>query len=360
MSWVAYVELPESKEYPGRDRVALAHCSRFSPYVEPVGPGRVFLDLGGGAAPPVGIAEGLASRLVPACGQRITLALANSKLTARAMAAAFNARRLPGDLPGLQIHRGSCGDILAVSLGQEPDCLAPLPVEYLWPLGPQVHERLRLLGLTTIGLLAGVPERDLCRQFPAEGSRISLYSRGLDHDPVRPLYPPGRVSYAVPVDEITCKMILRSFLGMAAASLCRELRASNCACRRVVLWLFTGGCSPARQARNFPQAQYEERVLVDALSYLLDKFRITTPVTRLVAVATGLTPLSARQLSLFNSFNSRGEYPAGSGNTSSFRRLAAELQQRYPRVLGWGKGLLNSRREQMLALVDPYRTGGKL
>lgn len=352
MSWIAFVELPEPGE-AGRAKTLFSHCGRFSPYVEPVDARRVFLDLGGGASPPTGLAEDLSSRLVPACAPRVTLALAHSKLTARAIAAAFAAHRLPPDPPGVQIHRNSYGDILVVLPGQEARCLAPLPVDYLWPLEPQVRERLRLLGLTTIGLVAGVPESGLCRQFPADGPLISLYSKGVDHNPVRPLYPPGRFSYSVPVEEVTGKTALRPFLILAAASLCSRLKSSNCACRRVILWLFTGEHPPARRAQTFPQAQHEERALVEALSNLLDKAGVATPVTRLVVIVTGLTPLQARQLSLFTS---RGDRLAASGNAPSFHRLAAELQQRYPRAVGWARALLISRRERMLALVDPYRS----
>ncbi|KKM08960.1 hypothetical protein SY88_21140 [Clostridiales bacterium PH28_bin88] len=353
MSWIAFLEsLPAKK--PGHSKALLSHCGRVSPYVEPVDARRVFLDLGGGIVPPVGLAGDLASRLVPACAPRVTLALAHSKLTARAVAAAFAADRLPPDSPGMQIHQRSYGDILVVLPGQEARCLAPLPVDYLWPLEPQLRERLRLLGLTTIGLVAGVPESDLCRQFPADGPLISLYCKGLDHNPVYPLYPPGRFTFSVPVEEVTGKTALRPFLILAATSLSSRLKSSNCACRRVILWLFTGQHPPARQAQAFPQAQQDEKVLLDTLNHLLDKAGIAAPVTQLGVTATGLTPLQARQLTLFTPRGDR--MAAGSGNATSFRRLAAELQQRYPRAVRWGRALFTSRREQMLALVDPYRS----
>ncbi len=76
--------------------------------------------------------------------------------------------------------------ILIVPPGGEAAFLAPLPIDELWGVGPKTAERLRALGIQTIGDLAQWSERDLAVMFGKHGADLAREARGIDDRPVEP------------------------------------------------------------------------------------------------------------------------------------------------------------------------------
>ena len=70
--------------------------------------------------------------------------------------------------------------IKIVAPGAEADFLAPLAVEALWGCGPKTTERLREMGVSTLGDLARWPTRDLVRRFGKHGYDLGQRARGID------------------------------------------------------------------------------------------------------------------------------------------------------------------------------------
>lgn len=66
-----------------------------------------------------------------------------------------------------------------------PRFLAPLPISHL-PFPPEVHERLHLLGLRTVGDLARLPFGAVQAQFGPAGAHAWRCARGQDDEPIVP------------------------------------------------------------------------------------------------------------------------------------------------------------------------------
>lgn len=77
--------------------------------------------------------------------------------------------------------------------------MAPLPVEVA-PVAAEVVRRLRLVGITTVGELAGVPERVLVAQFGPEGRRLAGLLHG-EAEPVVARPPVEQVEERLALDE---------------------------------------------------------------------------------------------------------------------------------------------------------------
>ncbi|HEY0394102.1 MAG TPA: DNA polymerase Y family protein [Candidatus Elarobacter sp.] len=112
--------------------------------------------------------------------------------------------------------------------------LAPLPLDLLaLPVGPharaaldeRVRERLRLLGVTTLGALAALPHGPFVRRFGAEAAGWHDLARGIDERPLKPraralrvdraLYGEGEAS-----SEEQVLFALRTLVGWVVDDLC--------------------------------------------------------------------------------------------------------------------------------------------
>ncbi len=96
------------------------------------------------------------------------------------------------------------GQAVVVPPGREVAFLADQPVALL-PLEPDLHRRLRLLGLRTLGQLAALPEAAVTAQFGRAGTRAWRLATGRAVEPVvgRPIPEPvtATVAFFAPVAE---------------------------------------------------------------------------------------------------------------------------------------------------------------
>ena len=84
--------------------------------------------------------------------------------------------------------RAKRSEAIVVPIGEEQKFLASQPIAVL-PLDPDIHRRLRQLGIRTLGALAALPEEAMAAQFGSVGRRLWLLAAGRITEPVV-----GRVS----------------------------------------------------------------------------------------------------------------------------------------------------------------------
>src|SRR5438552_8816984 len=84
--------------------------------------------------------------------------------------------------------RAKRSEAIVVLIGAEQKFLASQPIAVL-PLDPDIHRRLRQLGIRTLGALAALPEEAITAQFGSVGRRLWLLAAGRITEPVV-----GRVS----------------------------------------------------------------------------------------------------------------------------------------------------------------------
>ncbi|MGH9107803.1 MAG: DNA polymerase IV, partial [Acidimicrobiales bacterium] len=155
----------------------------FTPLVEGIGLDEAFLDVSacrslfGGAGT---IAGELRQRVAGELGLACSVGGGPNKLIAKLASKAAKPRVAKGGpLPGLG----------TVVIGPEEvlGFLWPLPVEALWGVGPASGERLRKLGVATVGELAALPESSLASALGKAAGRLAhALAWGRDERAVEP------------------------------------------------------------------------------------------------------------------------------------------------------------------------------
>jgi DNA polymerase-4 len=138
---------PRFEHYQEKSAEVMAILRSFTPLVEPIASDEAFLDVSGsvrghGTGPECAVA--IRTRVRDETGLTASVGVATTKLLAK----------LASDL-------AKPDGLLVVEPGTELAVLHPLPVERLWGVGPATRTRLAARGVTTVGELAAMTQRDL-------------------------------------------------------------------------------------------------------------------------------------------------------------------------------------------------------
>lgn len=167
------------RAYSDVSRKVMALLSRQTPFVEQLSIDEAFLDVTALSDPATTIAHNLQASIRQELGLPCSLGVATNKLVAKI---ANNV----GKAMGREKNDGASppNAIQVVPPGQEAAFLAPLPCSELWGVGPKTAERLRQLGMSTIGDIATWSEADLVQRFGKHGSDLARRAKGIDERPV--------------------------------------------------------------------------------------------------------------------------------------------------------------------------------
>ena len=216
----------------------------------------------------------------------------------------------------------------------------------LWPADPKVVGKLLRLGLSTFGEVAAIGEDALRYQLgPKVGTLLHRRAQGIDADPIRPLWPPKRISLRrdFALDPIEDRACLERELARLAGRVSHELLASGRFARRVALHLATERSSRSREALP-PLPLQSEREIHRAALRLLSWIPPDAPVTGASLALSELELPAARYLSLFDATSAESLL-----RLERAKRLVAE---RYgPRSLTTLGKLPLARRDQRRALA---------
>jgi DNA polymerase-4 len=276
----AVVVAPRHGHYSEISSQIFGVFSEFTPVVEGLSLDEAFLDLTGtqrlhGA--PVEVAARIRARVLEETKLTCSVGVAACKFVAK-IASDY-------DKPdGLTV----------VEAGEEREFLAPLPVRELWGVGPKTFERLRPLGVNTIGDLARLGEERLGRALGDQGRHLYRLSIGVDERVVEPWSGARSVSCENTVEEdlVGRQALERALLGQATRLADRLVR-SQLAGRKVAIKIRdiefhtqTRQCTlanPSDQAREIHRAACE----------LLDKIEIDSRRFRLIGV--GVSDFAERE-----------------------------------------------------------------
>ncbi len=198
------------------------------------------------------------------------------------------------------------GDIPAGGRREEAAFLAPLPLT-LTPAEPGVHERLRVLGLETMGQLAALDHSAVVARFGPAGAEMHDLVRGMDRRPLRPRRPLEHLAADVeldpPADELEP---LRFVLHHLSSTLCEQLAARGAGAARAALTLSLERSQHDRGPRTmtYEQALPEPSAAAELLERLLlarlEAEPPSAPVERLALQLDGTAPEAGQQLTLFD------------------------------------------------------------
>jgi len=202
--------------------------------------------------------------------------------------------------------RLGAGAIPAGGRREEAAFLAPLPLPLI-PAEPGTHERLRVLGLETMGQLAALDHSAVVARFGAAGAEMHDLVRGMDRRPLRPRRPlehlVAEVELDPPADELEP---LRFVLHHLCGTLCEQLAARGAGAARaaMTLSLERPQRDPSPRTQAYQQVLPEPSAATDLLERLLmarlEAEPPSAPVERLALQLDGAAPEAGQQLTLFN------------------------------------------------------------
>jgi DNA polymerase-4 len=160
---------PDPVLYRSRWEATLNALDDISPEVEDEEMGRAYLNASGLQSihkDDATLCRHIVDTVQTASGLRAGVGLAEGKFPAFAAAAQVSPGGFRGLLPG-----------------QEAGFLAPLDIDLL-PVGPEVTERLEMLGFESIGEVAALTLPELQSQFGKQGERLWQLANGIDNEPL--------------------------------------------------------------------------------------------------------------------------------------------------------------------------------
>jgi len=177
--------------------------------------------------------------------------------------------------------------ITEVPRGREQEFIAPLPVERIWGVGPKTADRLRRIGIKTIGDLAGSDPKRLARLFKSQGEHIYDLARGIDDRPVNPDRDRKSVGSEETLSEdVSGRKAVEWLMINHCDRVARHLRAKGLKARGIrVKVRYSKGFRLATRDDRLPVPVDDSRGLLAGARRLLEKLDLDRPM-RLVGVAT--------------------------------------------------------------------------
>ena len=190
--------------------------------------------------------------------------------------------------------------ITVVAPGDEEKFLAPLPVQALWGIGPKSTERLKAVGVLTIGDLAHLSEKEVASLFGKNGVEMISRARGLDNRPIITEHEPKSISQEETfARDITDPQVLRKIIHEQSARVGRQLRDSKLAGATVRLKIRWPDFTTLTRQMTLSQATDLDSEIYTAAIQLFSKVWKPGRPVRLIGVTVSSLG-SPRQLSLWD------------------------------------------------------------
>jgi DNA polymerase-4 len=273
-----------SDRYRWASEQLLEVLASFTPRVEPGDSlSAAYLDLGN-------LKWGEAIKMVQLTGQAVR------EQARLAPAIGFTGGKFPARVAA---EAAGANEALLIAPGCEGAFLAPLPVTHL-PLADETARRLHLLGICTLGQLAGLPAGAVLAQFGKEGRFLHQLAQGQDSRPVLPYPPRVTIRAARQLDgPVANWSVLEAVIRAMAKELAGRLQANGQACQEVRVALDLEDGISRQGAHAFRRPASGSDPIAYALTHLLAQFTYPGGVERLEVVLAGLVPATGQQLDLF-------------------------------------------------------------
>lgn len=164
--------------------------------------------------------------------------------------------------------------------------LAPLPVERMWGTGAKTAERLKRIGVHTIGDLRKLPPNLLEERFGKYGRVLYRFARGEDGRPVEPHREPKSVGKEITfAEDVYDPEVLRQTLRRLTEKIGRTLRRDNIRCRAVTLKFRYPDRRLVTRTAALPEPTNLTGPIFETAEHLLHKH--CRPPVRLIGVTCG-------------------------------------------------------------------------
>ncbi len=191
--------------------------------------------------------------------------------------------------------------LVIVPEGGERDFLSPMPAGKLWGVGPKTTERLKQMGVITIGQLAGFDPKRLEAVFGRMGDYLHERANGIDGDPVSQGDQVKSMGREHTYDEDTGSKedIHRTLLSLSE-QVAASLRAEGVKGRTITLKLRYQDFETHTYGRTL-EASVDNAIEINAIARMLfDKNWQTFRKIRLIGVSASNLNQGEDQLGLFD------------------------------------------------------------
>ncbi len=271
----AVVLKPDFPRYVAVSRQIRGLMAGLTPLVQPLSIDEAVLDLTGTealhGAPPAMVLARFARQVEQEVGVTVSVGLAANRLMAKIAA-------------GRDKPRG-----FAVIGAEAAALLAPEPVRLLPGVGPALARRLETLGITRLGHLQALGEREALRKLGEDGPALVRRARGEDVRPVDPSRETKSISAETTFDtDLSGLQELERPLWRLSEKLARRLKENELAAGGVVLKLKTASFASRTRAMRLPSPTVLPDRLFEAARDLLAREAVG-PAFRLIGI--GASPL---------------------------------------------------------------------
>jgi DNA polymerase-4 len=276
----AVVIRPDFGKYSAASRQIRALMARLTPLVEPLSIDEAVLDLAGTErlhrAPPASVLAGFARAVETEVGVTISIGLAPNRLLAKIAA-------------GRDKPRG----FAVIGAAEARSLLAPEPVRLLPGVGPALAQRLAARGITRLGQLQAMDDREALRRLGEDGPSLCRRARGDDARLVSPGRGVKGISAETTFDtDLRRPEELERRLWRLSEKLARRLREHDVAAVGISLKLKTAAFATRTRAARLPSPTALPDRLFEAARPVLAR-ECDGTAFRLIGIgASGLAPLA--------------------------------------------------------------------
>lgn len=262
--------------YQEASKQVMAYLHTLTPLVEQLSIDEAFLDVSDLPETGQQIAEQIQQHVRQALKLPCSLGVASNKLIAK----------IANDVGKAAVNTNAPPNaIKVVPPGHEAAFLAPLPTQSLWGVGPKTAERLRDLGLTTIGDIAQWPEKDLRKRFGKLGQDLSQRAKGIDDRPVETDRETKSISQETTFStDISDGDSLRRTLRKQSDSVGRRLRKAGLSGSTVRLKIRWADFTTHTRQVTLPQPTNQDDEIYKQAQALFDKIWRLGKLVRLIGV----------------------------------------------------------------------------
>jgi DNA polymerase IV len=272
----AVVIRPDFAKYAAVSRQIRALMSRLTPLLQPLSIDEAVLDLAGTealhGAPPAVVLARFARDVEREVGVTVSVGLAPNRLLAKIAA-------------GRDKPRG----FAVIGAAEAAAVLALEPVRLLPGIGPALAQKLATLGITRLGHLQALPDREAVRKLGEDGPALVHRARGEDSRPVDPSRETKSISAETTFDtDLSRVEDLEHPLWRLSEKLSRRLKEHEVAAAGVVLKLKTNRFAIRTRNARLPNPTVLPDRLFEAARVLLAR-EATGTAFRLIGI--GAQPL---------------------------------------------------------------------
>lgn len=276
----AIVIKPDFAKYVAASRQIRALMNDLTPLVQPLSIDEAVVDLAGTAAlhgaSPAAVLARFANAVEAQVGVTVSIGLAANRLMAKIAAG-----------------RGKPRGFTVIDAEEAAAFLAPQSVRLLPGVGAALARRLEALGITHLGQLQAMPDRDAIKKLGEDGLSLVRRARGEDARIVDPIREARSISAETTFEhDLSTLAELERPLWRLCEKLAKRLKEGDLAAGGVVLKLKTSGFASRTRSARLPSPTVLPDRLFDLARTLLAK-EATGTQFRLIGIgASTLLPLS--------------------------------------------------------------------